>query len=71
MNQIEHISDNVLCLDTMYIAHRTVMYRVIYRDGSEYTYTRKIHILEYVLFDLDTLVSYYHILGCMDYGNIY
>lgn len=71
MNQIEHISDNVLCFDTTYIGDRTVMYRVIYRDGSEYTYTRKIHILEYVLFDLDTLVSYYRILGCMDYGVRY
>ena len=65
------MSESIRYFDTEYIGKRTVMYRVIYKDGSEYTYTRKIHILEYVLFDLDTLVSYYHILGCMDYGNIY
>ena len=63
--------DNVLCFDTEYIGNRTVMYRVIYSDGSEYTYTRKIHILEFILFDLDVLIAYYHILGCMDYGVRY
>lgn len=63
--------DNVLCFDTEYIGNRFICYRVLYRDGSEYTYTRKIHILEFILFDLDVLIAYYHILGCMDYGVRY
>lgn len=63
--------DNVLCLDTMYIGNRFICYRVLYRDGSEFRYKTRISLLEYLLFDLDVLISYYHILGCMDYGNIY
>jgi len=60
---------NVKCLDTTYIGNRYVAYRVLFLDGSEIRYKRRIPLYLYFMFNIDSLVSYYHVLGCTDYSS--
>lgn len=60
---------NIKCLDTIYVGKRVILYRVLFLDGSEIRYKRYIPLYLYFMFDIDTLVSYYHVLGCTDYSS--
>lgn len=60
---------SVKYFDTEYIGNRYVRYHILFMDGTEVSYITRINLIEYVLFDLDSLISYYHIIGIMRYGN--
>jgi hypothetical protein len=60
---------NIKCFETMYTGKSYITYRVLFLDGSEIRYRRKIPFYLYLMFDIDTLVSYYHVLGCTDYSS--
>lgn len=55
--------------DTEYIGKRYIRYSILFIDGTEVSYITRINLIEYVLFDLDVLISYYHILGIHRFGN--
>ena len=63
------MSESIRYFDTTYIGNRYVRYQILFMDGTTVSYITRIHLLEYVLFDLDSLISYYHILGIYRFGN--
>ena len=60
---------SVKYFDTEYIGNRYVRYKILFIDGSRVSYKYRIPLLIYVFFDVDSLISYYHIIGIYRLGN--
>lgn len=63
------MSESIRYFDTEYIGKRYIRYKILFIDGSRVSYKYRIPLLIYVFFDLDSLISYYHIIGIMRWGN--
>lgn len=63
------MSESIRYFDTEYIGKRYIRYKILFIDGSRVSYKYRIPLLIYVFFDLDSLISYYHIIGIYRFGN--